>query len=128
MPTITRDDLLIPEDEQQTILAALANSEIVDPWTPAISQAVNKVDAYTAAYVLSADHYKRLVRPIVLWLLYALTGGIPEAKQKLYEDALKELEQIRDGKFTNLTPAPSTPSDSTHAGNWGSEDKIRFRS
>jgi hypothetical protein len=123
MPTITRDDLLIPEAEQTAVLSALGNSEQTDPWTPAIAQAIQKVDAYTARYTLTDNHYKRLVRALALWEAWALTGNIPDSKQKLYDAAMKELEDIRDGKFDGTL----TLASSTAAGAWGSETKVNLR-
>lgn len=129
LPTIALDDLLIPETDQAAITRALANTGNSDPWTPALVQAVDKVAFYTAEYTLTSATYIRLVRPIVLWLVYGLANSITDAIQKNYDAVIKELEAIRDGKFTKtLAPAAPVPDSVTvRKVSWGSTTKIDIR-
>ncbi len=129
MPTITKDDLLIPQSEQDAIKNALKNTTINDPWTPAITRAIQLVDTYTARYALSDDHYKRLVTPLTLWFCYEHSGAIPSPKQNAYDQALLELRDIRDGKFADLLALkdPQPAQTSSRAGAWGSQEPIRIR-
>lgn len=125
-PTIVASDLLISDTRITQITNALRNTTITDPISVEITRQIDKVDSYTSQYVLAANRYKRLVRALVMYELYA-TGslGTPPADIKpAYEAAMKELEDIRDGKFDDLELADPADTGVGEGGNWGSETKI----
>ena len=121
---LTRDQLGLPEKVLLELQDALANAGYVEPFTTAAAEAEAVVTSYTSAYTLAAAHLQRLQRPLVIFDLYSKLGTIPEAVQKAYDEAMKELRDIRDGKFPGLTDASGSSTSSTGA--WGSRTKLSF--
>lgn len=128
LPKYTEADLALTQDKLTQLTRAMANRGISDPVLIFINEAVQTVSDYTAAYVLADDRWKRLMRPLALCKIYQSIGELPEAVKKAYDDAMKELEQIRDGKFPNLPPAdPPLVEITSQSGAWGSGTKISLR-
>ena len=124
----TESDLNLPQAEIDQIKAALVNTGIANAYTNTMTEQEAKVDEYTAAYTIGSDRKRRLWRPLVIHQLYVLIKMVSEDTRKAYEDAMKELEGIRDGKFTTtLTPAAAPPTPAGGGGKWGSETKISPR-
>ncbi len=121
-------DLNIPQAELDDLRSALANTDDADPWPNLIAEAELKVRDWTARYLVPEDTLKRLWRPIALYNIYALAGTLSAQRQKAYDDALKELTDIRDGKFTQYAPATEPPpGDATASGAFGSDTFISTR-
>jgi len=65
-------------------------------------------------------------RALALFKAYSFAGPVPRDVQKNYDDALKELQAIAEGKRPNL-PKAVTPSQSVIAGSSGSDRKVHGR-
>lgn len=123
----TEQDLLvdISQKELDGIAKKLVNEGDPEPIATTITEQVGKVEDYTLRYDVPDLRHKRLTRALVLYELFARLGGIPKDREKKYEEAMKELRDIRDGKFPDLAiedPAPEgLPSTS---GKWGGKDTI----
>ncbi len=136
-PTITRDDLLadISEDELSQIETALAAHPVARPNVPqVIAEQVAKVQRFTVRYTLADADFLSLARKLIIWELIAAAypGGKADAdtyRRYKYEDAMKELAAIRDGKFPDLTPASSMPSglSARAGGDYGSDTPLASR-
>jgi hypothetical protein len=120
---LTREQLLLPEKELEQLETALANSEVVEPFTTAAAEAAAQVTRYTSAYTLADADRSRLERPLVIYQLYSLVGSVSAAIQKAYDAAIAELKDIRDGKFPGLE---TSDGGTTSTGGWGSKTKINF--
>jgi len=122
-------DLLtdISQEELDGIAKELAEEQPgdPDPIGTTISEQVQKVEDYTLRYDMPELRIKRLVRALVLYELYARLQSIPEKRKDKYEEAMKELRDIRDGKFKDLAVEEPPPAGlSSGQGNWGSKKKI----
>jgi len=120
-------DLLpdISQEELDGIAKELVTGGDPGPIATAITEQTQKVEDYTLRYAVPADRFNRLLRPLVLWELYKRLGEIPKKRQTAYDEAMKELRDIRDGKFPALAledPAPEGLPEGQ--GNWGSATKI----
>lgn len=123
----SEDDLLvdISQVELDGIAKALVNQGDPDPITTTIAEQVQKVEDYTLRYNVPEARSNRLVRALVLYELAARLGTIPEKRKIKYEEAMKELRDIRDGKFKDLALEEPPPAGlSTGQGAWGSADKV----
>lgn len=121
---LTQDQLLLPDAELTALKTALSNAGYPDAIPTAAAEAEAVVTTYTSAFTLSSAHATRLQRPLVIHQLYTLIGAVSEAMQKAYDEAMKELREIRDGKFPGLEDAGGSTTSSTGA--WGSKTKITF--
>lgn len=100
-----RTDRLLPPPEEGPLPP--------DPAEEEIAAACAKVDTYTAGWIVAAPLLTGYARDIAAWHL-AKRLGKPTGEQDTAKDrALKELEDIRDGKFPGILPdpdaAPQTP-------------------
>jgi hypothetical protein len=120
MATFVKTDLLVSQARIDQITSALANATQTDPITAMIAEEMARVDNLTNKLLDDAS-YKRLVRALVMWKLFATgsIGPMPDEIKHGYEEALKELNDIRDRKQANpaLVGSPS--------GQWGSTDKVK---
>lgn len=121
---LTKEQLLLPESELTQLTQALANAGYIEPFTTAGTEAEDVVATYTGAYTLGSGHAARLQRALIIHQLYSLIGAVSEAIQKAYDEAMKELRDIRDGKFPGLTDANGSTDAQT--GGWGSRTKLNF--
>lgn len=84
------------------------------------------VRRYTARYELERPHFIRLAKPLAI---YELTcDPKPQSVIDDYERAMRELVDIRDGKFGGLPLAesPTAPLANT-SGAYGSQTRIAIR-
>jgi hypothetical protein len=96
-----------------------------DPIAATIAEQVQKVEDYTLRYDVPELRVKRLVRALVLYELYARLQSIPDKRKSKYDEAMKELRDIRDGKFKDLAVEEPPPAGmSSNQGKWGSKKKI----
>ena len=122
----TTIDLGLPSTEItqiETRLETLSGTDIAT----VMAEQEGKVDQYTASYTLDAARRKRLWRPLAIYELYVLLKMVSDAVRRAYEDAMKELEAIRDGKFASTLPASATPPTVAGGGAWGGKTKILGR-
>ena len=127
--TVTESDLNLPDETIAQIEAALANTDNPDPVGDAITRQLGVVNDYTLRYAMPDERVIRLVRPLVLWDLYTnpALGGMPPNVDAGYKAAIKELGEIRDGKFHDLALAnPSDPNLAGPLGGWGSKHYHSF--
>lgn len=125
--TFEEEDLLvdISQEELDGIAKTLVTGGDPEPIETTIEEQIQKVEDYTLRYELPDIRAKRLVRALVLHELYSRLGVIPDKRVRKYDEAMKELIDIRDGKFTDLAiedPAPDGLPGAT--GDWGSSEKI----
>lgn len=123
----TEQDLVpdISQEELDGIAKELVTPGDPTPIATAIAEQTQKVEDFTLRWAVPELRVKRLTRPLVLWFLYKRLGSIPDKRQTDYDEAMKELREIRDGKFPDLAiedPAPAGSPGSTAT--WGSEEKI----
>ena len=116
-PIFVLDDLGLSPDQTSQIHVALANFGQGDPVALAIEEATATVAQYSGRYVLDVPTWRRLMRPIAIWKLYGLAGGVSDPQQKAYDAAIEELKQIRDGAFP--LPLVGSTSAGSAAGSWG---------
>lgn len=120
-------DLLVDigREELEGIARELVEQGDPEPIARTIEEQVQKVEDYTLRYEVPELRGKRLVRALVLFELYARLGTIPEKRREKYEEAMKELRDIRDGKFKDLKiEDPPPPDMPVGGGEWGSEEKF----
>ena len=125
--TFTETDLLVDISQEELDGRAKEAVEIGQPDLIAetIAEQVQKVEDYTLRFDVPELRLKRLTRALVLFELYSRLGSIVEKRQTKYDEAMKELREIRDGKFPDLAleePPPTGASPSQ--GRWGSKTKI----
>ncbi len=123
-PAFSESDLLLSQKSLDELYRARLNRGLAQPIDGIIAEAISLVRDYTGRYELSADRWRRLVRRLAVHQLLSFPGSaVPDAALRDYEDALRELTEIRDGQFADLLPlnpqAPATP----RAG-WGSQPAV----
>ena len=126
---MTPSDLLISQDEIDKITEALANDAAPAPIVSVIAEQTRKVQDYTLKHALSEERLHRLIRPLALFQLYSLLGQVSPALQADHDSAMKELEEIRDGKFPDLALAVPVPADVASApARHGSQTRLKMPS
>ena len=124
-PLLSESDLLLGQRAVDDLHAARLNRGLTLPVQDVIDGAAARVRQFTARYTLTADDYRRLVRPLAVFDLMNFPGSsVPPGIKEDLERALAELRDIRDGKFADvLTPATTAPT----GGAWGGDDRIALR-
>ena len=120
-------DLLadISQEELDGIAKSLVSEGDPEPIATTIAEQVQKVEDYTLRFNVPELRVKRLVRALVLYELYSRLGSLPAKRKDKYEEAMKELRDIRDGKFKDLAIEDPPPAGlPTSQGAWGSKRKI----
>lgn len=131
--TFTRADLLTDiSDKELTALTTklIADGEPSDKVERTISEQAARVERYIALYALDVDHWRALVRPLVLLELYSRLSSPPEKRKDAAETALRELKDIRDGKFKStlvLLAEPEPGLGGAGKGAFGSKPKVKTR-
>jgi Bacteriophage Mu, Gp36 len=126
----TRTDLLVDISERE--LVAIAEKIVVpgdpDPITSTITEQQARMERYIHRYVVDDDWQKDLLRALVFWKLYKRLGSIPKKREAGYEEAMKELREIRDGKFPDVPLKETPPEDIVSArGRSGSDKRYQDR-
>lgn len=128
--TFERSDLLvdISDKELDPLATKLVQMGDPDPIASTIAEQQARMERYIHLYVVPDDWQRTLLRALVLWRIYQRIESIPEKRQKSYDDALKELTQIRDGKFKTIPLADPAPADvSAGRGRSGSQPRYQER-
>ena len=111
-------------DEKLTLLeTANKNAANPTPLTTACAEAESMVNDRTSGYDISANWHDRMCRAIAQFELWKNAGPIPDEVQKAHDQALKDLDDIREGKYPLLAQSDTGGSQSS----WGSADKIKPR-
>lgn len=125
---MTVTDLLLTDDRQEQLTAALANTGIAEPLVLCLTEAAADVARFTAGYVIAQSSLNGWTRALALWKAFTLAElGVPEDVQKAYEAAMDELTAIAKGERPNIPQTPVTTPPAS-AGAWGSRDKLPTRS
>lgn len=106
--TLTSDQLKAALSAEQINAArdeGLDVGDTVDPITEAITTACATVDAYCAGWLPEAARLTGWARDLAAWHVAKRLTLPTEPQTAARERALKELEDLRDGKF------PQTPRD-----------------
>ncbi len=125
--TFTEEDLLvdISQEELDGIAKELVAVGHPEPIASTIGEQMQKVEDYTLRFAVPDLRFKRLLRALVLYELYSRLADIPAKRALKYEEAMKELKDIRDGKFPDLRLEEPPPAGiATSQGNWGSKEKL----
>ena len=125
--TFTRADLLadISDAELTPLTEKLVNYGDPDPVATTIAEEQSRMERFIHRYDIEDAWLKNLLRPLVLWSLYKRLGGIPDKRQKAYDEVMKELREIRDGKFKDIPLKDPLPSDTgAGKGKWGGDEKL----
>lgn len=125
-----KTDLLISQTRIDQITSALANSAQPDPIAVIITEEQRKVDTWRGQHDLDDDSYKRLMRALVMYKLFATgsIGPMPEEVKGAYEDAMDELSDIRDGKLQLVTDTTPPSGVDVPAAKQGGATKVKARS
>lgn len=127
MVTFIETDLLadISQKELDGLAKKLVDAGDPEPIATTIAEQQQKVDLYTRRYDLPGNDEKRLVRALVLYELYARLASIPPKRDAKHQEAMKELRDIRDGKFPDLAQEEPLPEGiPSGEGRFGSAPKI----
>lgn len=100
--TFTPEQLFVSTTELAQLRDALAGIDQVASLQTIINEEIERVDSYTLRYELTDARYRYLVRALALHHIYSLLGPVPENHGKTYDEAMRELAAIRDGKFPDL--------------------------
>lgn len=118
MPILfTRVDLLdeINDRELTTLVSRVLHEGDADPEAAAIARAQSTLERHTARYALDDATQKDFLRDLALYYLCARVADVPPNRQSAYDETMRELRDIRDGKYPDL-PLVSA-EDETSA--WG---------
>ncbi|MCW5556611.1 MAG: DUF1320 family protein [Verrucomicrobiae bacterium] len=127
-PTFSQDDLMLPPQQMARLHTALVNLGQQDPLGRAVAEATDTVGLYLRGFSIPDSQWRRMMRPVVIWMLYTQVSMVSDAVQKAYDAIMGELRDIRDGKFS-LPIEEEDPDDPVPVtgGAWGSEEKIKTR-
>lgn len=94
-----------------------------------VTSAEKTVDVYTSRYVIDDDMKLRLVCSLSIYDFYKETSApMPEKRKDAYEAAMRELRDIRDGKFDGAIPVKETlqANVSPASGGYGGATKLNM--
>lgn len=118
-------DLFVSASEMEQLQSALINIHQPTAMQDIIDAETARIDDYTLRYEIGDLRYKRLIRALSIYRIYGLLGPVPENHKAGYDEAMKELENIRDGKFPDLRLRAATAATlAAGTGKWGGQTKI----
>lgn len=119
----TRTDLLgeISDRELTMLVARVLHAGDANPEVAAIARAQATLDRHAARYALDDDTRKGFLSDLALYYLCARVADIPANRQVAYDETMRELRDIRDGKYPDLPL--SDPG--AGGGRWGSQEHVR---
>ena len=124
-PAFAESDLLLSQKTLEELFRARLNRGLAQPITEVIAEMAGLVRDYTGRYELPADRWRRLVRCLAVHQLLSFPGGtVPESVRQDHEAALRELEEIRDGRFADLLPPNPAASASSPRAAWGGQVRV----
>lgn len=118
----TRTDLLgeISDRELTTLVSRVLHAGDADPEAAAIARAQATLDRHAGRYLLDDDTQKGFLSDLALYYLCARVADIPPNRQAAYDETMRELRNIRDGKYRDL-PLADAGQDTGH---WGSRERL----
>ena len=110
--TLTTNQLYAALTAEQ--IAALEANPPSTPGAPdavaeEISAALSRVDTYTAGWLPSAALTTSWARALAAWEVCKRLGIQSDGQKEARDRTLKELEEVRDGKFTGIAADTATP-------------------
>lgn len=107
--TLTDSQLKSALTNEQIVKArtkGLAEGDVVDPVAEEIAAACAKVDTYAAGWLVGTGMLTGWARDLAAWHVAKRLDNPTEAQTKAKERAEKELEDLRDGKFSGIAREP----------------------
>ena len=99
----------------------LASTGQPDPVGQVIAEELARVDLIAGAYELPGPWLTRLTRALVIFQLYSRTGqALPDQIKLNYDEAQKDLTDIREGKYQNFLKVTGTMASSSNLPSFGS--------
>lgn len=120
---MTPEQLHLSERELAQLREQLETAGHPDAIETTIAEQERNVANRCARYQVDELTLNRLARALVLFDLYTLVGQVSDVRQKAYENAMKELQQIQDGEI-EFPPAATQPTPTAGKAGWGSRPKI----
>jgi hypothetical protein len=119
-------------DKELTALTTklIAEGEPSDKVERTIAEQAQKMERYIHLYELEEDHWKELLRKLVLKEVYPRLSPIPKKQQDGYDEAMDEMKAILAGRFAKTLPLLSPePADigNNGRGKWGSRKRLTTR-
>ncbi len=107
----TTADLLVSDADLAGLTSALSSQAQPDPIAPAIEEARAKVETICDPYDLPEAWLRKLIRALTLYEVYGRIGQqIPSHVKDGYVEAQKDLDDIREGKYSRLLKTGETPA------------------
>ena len=100
---------------------------VIDPVDEEMAAACAKVDAYTGGYAVADVLLRAYARDIAAFQVAKRLGAATDNQTKAYDRALRELEDIRDGKFSHLAVTDAAATNTAGSVAYGSDTKILGR-
>lgn len=94
----------------------LSAADELDPVEEEIDAACAKVDTFAAGYDAPAGMLTSWARSLAAHAVAMRLGTPTDDQVRLYEQANKELEDLRDGKFPNIPQTGTTTGKVSHGG------------
>lgn len=114
----------ITKTRTASLLPAEAGVPAFDPAAEEIAAALAKVDTYVAGWIVAPALLTGYARDLAAWHLAKRIGKPTEDQDTAKDRALKELEDIRDGKFPGLQRDPATTATPSGKIKGGSKPNI----
>lgn len=108
--TLTATQLKAALTNEQIVAArtkGLAEGDTIDPVAEEILAALARVDAYAAGWLPAAGLLTAWARDLAAWAVAKRLGTPTESQKTAKEQAEKELEDLRDGKFSGVARDPN---------------------
>lgn len=128
--TFTRSDLLVDMSDKEltAITTKLVNTGDPEPIVNTIAEQQARMERYIHRFIVEDEWQKTMLRALVLWKLQFRLGAVTQQREKAFDDAMKELIGIRDGKFKDLPLKDPQPTDiGAASGRSGSATKYQDR-
>lgn len=110
----------ISEARTRSITPPEEGQPTLDPVADEIAAACAKVDQYITGWLIAAGVATAYARDIAAWHVAKRLGKPTEDQDTAKDRALKELEEIRDGKFPGIARDPAaTPARKILSGSKG---------
>lgn len=108
----------------RSLVSTETGEPLPDPVLEEIDAACAKVDTYTAGWLVPESLRTSYARDIAAWAIAKRLSNATEDQGTARERALKELEEIRDGKFPGIARDPAATPPELPAIRTGSRTKV----
>lgn len=124
MTTLTEQQLKAALTNEQIVKArstGVSAGDTIDPVAEEITAACAKVDTYAAGYEVPEALLTGWARELAAHNVAKRLNSPTADQVRTYERTLKELEDLRDGKFPNIAKTPTTTTGKVLS---GGRDKV----